>query len=701
MTEPLKSLQDELEKRLSQGPVRGLYAAMMRGLRGRAKAIQEFEDFESFRREARLIKERSIENLPRLVELFVKNCEKRGAKVYFARDSEEAVRIIANIVEATSGRLVAKSKSLTSEEILLNEGLEARGIEVVETDLGERIIQLAGERPSHLVFPAIHKSAEDVRQIFSEEAKTEIGSDLRDVMGYIRRRLRDVFMRADVGLNGANIGVAEIGGVVLETNEGNGRLTASLPRVQIVLLGIEKIVETVEEALILARAHGVAATGQRVTTYVSVMAGRSPMAGDGSREMHVVLLDNGRERMRGDGVFREALYCIRCGACMNVCAPYSIVGGHVFGHIYPGPIGIPWTANVHGLDRAAFAHLCISCGLCKEVCPISINIPLMISRVKNLLAMEHGFPRVDRSMMRYEQLGKVASRLAPLSNWALKSRIMRQIIEKAVGLDSSVPLPEFTRETFTKRFRRVKKTVPNPRGKAVIFVDFFANYCRPELAERLVEALQLAGVEVELPPQLTSGYPMIAYGDWDGARRHAAVNVELLGGYVERGYMVVSLEPTATYALKHVYPYLLPGDRRAEAISASTYEAVELLRRLVERQQLSVAAKMRRRFGIHVPCHQRPLSGAENVLALFQAAGLEAVVVEDGMCCGMAGTFGMKHGPIGCELSKVMGKRLFELFQSSGVEAIVTESSVCTIHLREGAQMEVLHPLDVLYFEKR
>ncbi|MEM4238324.1 MAG: LUD domain-containing protein, partial [Nitrososphaerota archaeon] len=337
----MRSLQNRLEERLSQGPVRGLYAAMMRGLQGRERAVNEMEAFEAFREEAQKIKEKSIERLPELIDLFVKNCERRGAKVYFARDSEEAVQTIAEIVKASGGKLVAKSKSLTSEEILLNEGLEKRGIEVVETDLGERIIQLAGERPSHLVFPAIHKTSEDVGLLFSREAGIKVGRDIKELMDYIRRRLRGVFMNADVGLNGANIGIAEIGGVVLETNEGNGRLTASLPRIQIVLIGIEKIVETIEEAFILARAHGVAATGQRLTTYVSVMAGRSPMAGDGGREMHIVLLDNGRTGMRDDKVFREALYCIRCGACMNVCAPYSVVGGHIFGHIYPGPIGIP------------------------------------------------------------------------------------------------------------------------------------------------------------------------------------------------------------------------------------------------------------------------------------------------------------------------------------------------------------------------
>jgi iron-sulfur cluster protein len=697
---PYGALEERVRRRLRQGPVRGLYAAMLRGLRGRAKAIAEMGDYEAFRSEARRIKERSIERLSELVDVFSRNAEERGVRVYFARDGDEAVKIIAGIARDARARLVAKSKSLTSEEILLNEGLEAQGLNVVETDLGERIIQLAREKPSHLVFPAIHKTIEDVSQLFSEEARGEVSSDIQEIMRYVRQRLREVFLTADIGLNGANVAIAEMGAVVLETNEGNGRLTSSLPRVQIVLVGMEKIVETVEEALILARAHAVAATGQRLTTYVSIMAGRSPMAGNGSREMHIVILDNGRSRMVGDDVFREALYCIRCGACMNVCAPYSVTGGHIFGHIYPGPIGIPWTANIHGLGEASFAHLCISCGLCKEVCPISINIPLMISRVKNLLASRYGYPKADRSMMRYEALGKLASQLAPVSNWVLKSRASRFLLEKLVGLDRTAPLPEFRRETFVKRFNRIRQEVPIPRARVALFLDFFPNYCRPEIAESLVIALQLAGVKVELPPQLTSGYPLIAYGDWDGAKKYAVKNVELLSSYVEQGYSIVSIEPTATYTLKHIYPYLLKGDERAEALSRNTVEALQVLRRLVGEGVLAVKARSEKRYGIHVPCHQRPLSGAENIVALMRAAGLEAEVIEDGMCCGMAGTFGMKHGPIGRGLSKTMGVRLFELFASRGVEAIVTESSVCAIHIEDGAHMKVFHPLDILYFEK-
>jgi iron-sulfur cluster protein len=691
----------ELEKlvsaALARGRVRGLYEAMVRGLTGRERAIAEFEDYGSFRRKVREVKERSVEELEGLVEEFVRNAEARGARVHYAADAEDACNIILRIIEQSGGKKMVKSKSLTSEEIELNDRLEREGIEVLETDLGERIIQLAREKPSHLVFPAIHKTVGDVAELFSAEAGRKLEPEIGALLTYIRSRLRREFLDADVGLNGANVAIAELGAVVLETNEGNGRLVASLPRVQIVLVGIEKVVRTVEEALMLARSHAVAATGQRLTVYVSIMGGRMPLRDAEGRELHIVLLDNGRRRMREDPFFREALYCIRCGACMNVCAPYSVVGGHVFGHIYPGPIGIPWTANVHGLEKASFAHLCISCGLCKEVCPVEINIPMMIARVKEMEAEVHGFPRVNRVMMAYERFGGLASRLAPISNRAIRSRAVRWLMEKLLGLDRDVELPAFDRRTLRARLRSVRRRPENPVMKVALFPDFFYEYVRPDIAEGLIVLLQEAGVEVEVPPVKTSGYPLVAYGDLKGARRYAERNVRVLREYASKGYLIVSLEPTATYALKFVYPYLL-RDRDSMVVSEMTVEALALLRDLLRSGRISLKP-VSGRYGVHVPCHQRALSGAEHVTRLLSSAGAEVEVIGDGMCCGMAGTFGMKAGPIGRGLSLAMGERLFSMFKSRELDAIVTESSVCAIHLKEGTGMRVMHPLELLRFE--
>lgn len=231
-------------------------------------------------------------------------------------------------------RIIAKSKSLTTEEIDLNQPLIEAGIDVVETDLGELIIQLAGEKPFHLVFPSIHKMAPEVAEIFSRTTGQAVADDIPSIMKVVRTYLRPIFLKAEIGLTGANVGIAETGGICIETNEGNARLVSSLKSCHICLIGMEKIVETIEDALLMVLAHPVSASGQLPTNYVTWMHGRSPL-GEGAageeRESHIIILDNGRTAMRGDADMREALYCIRCGAYINICPTYGVVGGHTFG----------------------------------------------------------------------------------------------------------------------------------------------------------------------------------------------------------------------------------------------------------------------------------------------------------------------------------------------------------------------------------
>lgn len=672
-----------------------LYNAMKRGRDGRAATIREFEDFNLYRHEIRRIKEKSIENMGELLNRFIKEAEKRGAKVYVAKNGDEAISYIMDVVKRIGGKIIIKSKSLTSEEIEFNEAFEEAGYQVYETDLGEWVIQVAREKPVHLVFPAIHKTAEEVAVSFSRKYSESVDKDISSIMNFVRKKLRTVFLNAEVGVSGANVAIAETGSVIIETNEGNGRLVTSIPKVHIVLMGMEKIVEKIEDALPLIRGHAVSATGQRTTTYVSIITGRSPIAGDEKRELHIVILDNGRSSMREDKWFKEALYCIRCGACMNICAPYGAATGHVFGYIYPGPIGIPWTANVHGLDKAKFAHLCISCGLCKEICPADIDIPMMIARVKELDVNMHGQLRVNRVLESYESFAPLMSNVAPIWNWLAKRKITRILMEKLLGIERNRPLPEFRRETFIKWYRRNYKEKGYEK-KVVLFVDFFANYVKPELAVAVVDILDRAGFDVLVPPQKSSGYPYISYGDLKKAAEVAAYNVDNLYPYAEKGYDIVSIEPTATYTLKWTYPKLLDFDERSRIVASKTYEVMEYIWMLYNRGVVRVERELKGRVGFHIPCHQRSLSSGKYSIALLREAGLEIEVKETGMCCGMAGTFGLKHGPIGFELSIAIGEPLFQLFKNDKLDYIVTESSVCKIQLEQGTGLNVIHPLEVL-----
>ncbi|MEM4281351.1 MAG: LUD domain-containing protein [Candidatus Caldarchaeum sp.] len=673
--------------------------ALTRTLNARKETINLLiPDFEDFRNSVRSVRERAVENLEDLIERFKLNSEKRGAKVYLAKDALEACKIVYEIAVEKNAKLLTKSKSMTTEEIELNAFLEERGLKIVETDLGEFIIQLAREKPFHLVYPAVHKTSREVAELFSRIAGKPLSSEISDLMNFVRGYLRKMFLTADIGVTGANIGIAETGTVVVETNEGNDRLGSIPPATHIVVMGLEKIVETVDDALKLIIAHPVSSTGQPLTTYVSFISGRNPMAGrTEGRDLHIIVIDNGRKAMRNDPWFREALYCIRCGACMNICPTYSAVGGHVFGYIYTGAIGIPWTAFVHGLDKAAmFSELCISCGLCKEICPAKIDMPMMIAEVKHRIVKQAGQLPVNKIVENYELFYSLASHAPWLSNRLMNSKTVRFLMERFLGVERRRKIPPLAAKTLKRLLK--KKPLREGVEKAVLFADFFAQYVRPDIGMKVVALLEEAGYSIVYPKQKTSGYPYVAYGDLDKARKVAEYNVRNLYDSLRDGGVVVSIEPTATYSLKFVYPKLLNSSDESRKVAASTFSATEVLARLVRENKLSVGRVETKRVAIHIPCHERALDSSESVRMLLKLAGYDAFFVETGTCCGMAGSFGMKHGVLGYELSNVVGEPLFELIKKSGCDMVVTTSSVCCIHVEEGAGLPVYHPLEVLTF---
>lgn len=694
--------QPPLEERISQALHQvsrrhALLDAVARGRDARASTIRGIPHGSEFRDRVAHAKQTCVANLPELIARFTDNARARGATVYFAKDGQQACDYVLQLARQKNARLLTKSKSLTTEEIELNQPLQQAGLEVLETDLGELIVQMAGELPYHLVFPAVHKTADQVAELFRQKTGEPVSAELSDIMALMRRYLRPKFLTADIGITGANVAIAETGTLLIETNEGNGRLVSGIPPVHVAVLGVEKIVADLEQAMDMILAHPVSATGQLLTTYVSMFGGRAPLNEDAGRELHIILLDNGRMRMRSDDRYREALSCIRCGACMNICPTYGVVGGHVFGHIYPGPIGIPWTAQVHGLENAAqFADLCISCGLCQEICPADIDIPMMIAQVKQEMYGQRQQPLVNKVVMASETFAKFACALAPVSNWLLQSKPVRWLNEKLLGLDSRRALPHFYRRTLKKRLRNRRPMVASREriASAALFADF-TNYTAPGLAMQAIALLEQAGVSVVLPEQKTSGYPYISYGELDKARQSAEFNVARLAAYVERGHDLVAIEPTAVYSLRHLYPALLRDSHESQQVAAHTYGLFEYVARLMERGALLFPPQVTeaRSFGFHVPCHQRGSGSAESTLRVLRALGYDVEVVETGTCCGMGGTFGMKHGALGYDLSMAVGQSLFELFEASGVEGIVTESSVCALQLNDGARLPVHHPL--------
>ena len=417
------------------------------------EAYELLNEPEKLRAEASRIRSETIENLEHYLKEFTENVRKRGGIVHYANNSNDAVNYVINLAKEKNSKLVVKSKSMVTEEIELNHGLEESGISVVETDLGERIIQLANERPSHILAPAMHKTRFQVAELFSKDSGTKIEPDPEVITQEARRSLREKFLDADIGISGVNFAIAETGTLILVTNEGNGRLVTSLPQIHIALMGIEKIVPNLSDALKLLQLLPRTATGQKLTSYTSIINGAID-SDDSKREFHVIILDNGRTKMKNNPHMREGLSCIKCGACSSICPTYKIVGGHVFGDTYSGPIGIPWTAYTGDINEAGqFSDLCISCGLCETICPVEIDIPKLIMRTKEEYIEKNGQSKTNLFIAKLDSYSELASNIAPITNIMLQNNTVRWMMEKTIGIDRRRPLPKFHRKTFQKTFK--------------------------------------------------------------------------------------------------------------------------------------------------------------------------------------------------------------------------------------------------------
>jgi L-lactate dehydrogenase complex protein LldF len=340
------------------------------------------------RERAYRIKQETMANLDRYLEQTADAVEKRGGKVFFASDGEEVARYVASLARRRGAKVIAKSKSMATEEIELNRRLEEDhadlGLEIVETDLGEWVAQLAGDHPSHIVGPILHMNRRQVADILSRVAAEKLPPNIEDLARFARKRLREKFLTADIGMTGANFGVADTGTIVTVTNEGNGRLVTSLPPVHVVVMGIEKVIPRFEDLSVFVQLLARSSTGQKITVYTNFITGpRGEGELDGAEEMHLILLDNGRSELLGTE-FEEALYCIRCGACLNVCPVYRQTGGHAYGSTYSGPIGAVITPLLKGDKEAKdLPHASSLCGACTEACPVGIPLHDLLLRLRN------------------------------------------------------------------------------------------------------------------------------------------------------------------------------------------------------------------------------------------------------------------------------------------------------------------------------
>ena len=438
----------------------------------RQRAADATPNWEQMRERAQAIKTHTIGNLDYYLEQVHANVTKAGGHVSFARNAESASRYVLDLARRKGVRTVIKGKSMISEEMGLNHKFIDDGIETVETDLGEYLIQLRDETPYHIIAPAIHMSKEDVSTTLHEKVGTPLYEKIEDLAGAARRQLRGKFIHADMGITGGNFIVAETGSLVLVTNEGNGRMCTSMPRIHVAIVGMEKIVPSMEDMGTFLRLLIRSATGQRITSYVTTVDGpRRDDDEDGPEEFHLVIVDNGRTKLLRDPEMREALNCLRCGACLNACPVYRKVGGHSYGWVYSGPIGAivsPVMTNV--ADAKDLPYASSLCGACREACPVKINIPRMLLHLRKEVTEGNTYPG-ERNVSMIEKLSMkgwhltvantlmvgLFNRLGRLAQWPFaRGGRLERLPPPLSGWTRHRSFPALSSSPFRARWRRLK-----------------------------------------------------------------------------------------------------------------------------------------------------------------------------------------------------------------------------------------------------
>ncbi|GAB7008292.1 LUD domain-containing protein [Halorubrum trueperi] len=721
---------------------------------GRYESTGRLDDYEDLKGDARSIKEDAIARLPELIDEVTETVEANGGTVYLADDAADANRYVTQVAaeERDADRLV-KSKSMTSEEIEVNEALEAAGVEVVETDLGEWVLQVADEAPSHIVAPAIHKSREGIAELFAERFDLDDPPETAEELTmFARERLGELIEDADVGMTGANFISADSGTVMLVTSEGNARKTVTATDTHVAVAGVEKIVPTVEDFAPFVELIGRSGTGQDVTSYISTLTPPvdSPVPDfrnddetladdrihddEGSdeavdRDFHLVLIDNGRMAMREDEELKETLYCIRCSACSNACGNFQSVGGHAFGgETYSGGIATGWEAGIEGLDVAAeFNDLCTGCSRCVPACPVEIDIPWINTVVRDRINRDEvdpgqtdwvfeelvpdgepaGLDLGTRLVGNYEALAKWGSRTAPIANRLADAGPLRAIAERVAGIDRRRELPEFAHESLVDWFEaRGGAAVPSESAtrEVVLYPDTATNYVDVDRGKAAVRALEALDVSVEIPDLPGSGRPPLSQGMVSTARSSAEDVYAGLATHVDAGRDVVVVEPSDLGMFRREYERFLP-ESSYQRLAEASYDVMEylfgllenggdpgVLRTSTEGAGPSTSGTSGERIAYHPHCQARTIGVGEHATAVMERLGYD-VRVSDTECCGMAGSFGYKADYY--ELSMDVGEPLREQFGDAD-RTVVAAGTSCTEQLDALLGDTPMHPIEVI-----
>jgi len=658
-------------------------------------------------------KDAAVAEMDNLLAEFKRNAAKAGVTVHEASTAQEANEIIAGIARDNQVQKIIKSKSMTAEETLLNHHLEDQGLEVTETDLGEWIIQLRHEGPSHMVMPAIHLSRYQVADLFSDVTGQKQEVDIERLVKVARRELRQKFVEADMGISGANFAIADSGTIGLTTNEGNARLVTTLPRVHVALVGLEKLVPTLKDALQVLKVLPRNATGQAITSYVTWITGANDCAAasDGRKQMHIVFLDNGRRALSTDPIFSQVLRCVRCGACANVCPVYRMVGGHQYGHIYIGAIGLIITYFFHGREKARnLVQNCINCGACKAICAAGIDLPRLIKEVHTKVQDEEGHPikslmlaKVLKNRKLFHTLlrsAKVAQK--PVTGGTPYLRHLPQIFAKEHNFRA---LPAIAEIPFRDRWAKIKPQVKTPRYRVALFSGCVQDFVYPEQLEAAVALVADQNIALEFPmDQSCCGLPVEMMAEKEAAKAVARQNVK---AFNSKPYdYIVTLCASCASHLKHAYPRLLATDAEWGPLAADFAAKVLPFSVFMEglgelNEAFRVSAE---KVTYHAPCHLcRGLGIIEAPRRLIQKAGYDYVPAEEEQtCCGFGGTYSSKFPEISAQ---ILNKKLDD-FSKTGAKILTTECPGCVMQLRGGAKtrkdsFEVMHLVELMARNKK
>lgn len=674
-------------------------------------------DFEQTQQAIKKVKSYAADHVDEMISEFKKNCEARGGHVVVVKSKEEAAEWVKNFIKEKDIKTAVKSKSMCSEEIHFNKILKDNGVECQETDLGEFIISLEENTPVHMVMPALHLNKEQVADLFSDYTKTDHAPVISEEVRTARKVMRDKFTHADLGVSGANVAVAETGTVFTMTNEGNGRMVGTLPKDHLYIFGIEKFVKSITDARWIFKALPRNGTAQRITSYLSLYTGACEVVTDKENDTKedkgfycLILDDPGRREILAEEEYRQIFNCIRCGACLDVCPAFALVGGHVYGsNVYTGGIGTILTHFLIDENRAnQIESVCLQCGRCNEVCGGGLPIAQMIMgiREENVKKNPNPVKKFALDAVTDRKLFHSLLRIASIAQepFTKGGTMIRHLPDFAAGMTGGKVLPSIAKVPLRDIFDEIDQKVENQKGTVALFAGCLLDFVYVDTAKSLIKNMNSIGYKVEFPMgQACCGCPASNMGDIENATKEAEINIKAMDA--EKYDYILLACPSCTHQLQSYKDFFEEGSemhKRAVELGSKCVDFCKLFHEKDTHENHGDGKNVKVTY--HDSCHlKRTLGVFEEPRDLLKATeGVEFVEMEDSdNCCGFAGSYNVLYPDIS---SKIL-KNKIENIKKSGADVVAVDCPGCMMQIRggleaEGLDIKVKHTSEIIS-EKR